>query len=162
MHQSIKDLFQVEIEAVKFKTPSFFFGPLANTMIKAVSNALRLPIIVFSSALHYPVVYTTPRVCHVSIPLYVAFNQAGPGHYSALSFRSDEKEHKMSKSKRCILLKKKYTSVAHCSCLAANISCSLSCLCFNCNNPNGVRPAKTRHPKVKRIRRKHECTFFLF
>ena len=78
--------YSVEAEAAKFKETSYFFGPLANTMIKAVSNAFSLPIIVFSSALHYPVVYTTPRVCHVSIPLYVAFNQAGAGHYSALSF----------------------------------------------------------------------------
>ena len=84
--------YSVEAEAAKFKETSYFFGPLANTMIKAVSNAFSLPIIVFSSALHYPVVYTTPRVCHVSIPLYVAFNQAGAGHYSALSFQCDEKE----------------------------------------------------------------------
>ncbi len=59
-------------------------------MIKAVSNALSLPIIVFSSGLHYPVVYTTPRDCQVSIPLYVAFNQAGAGHYSAVSFCNEE------------------------------------------------------------------------
>ena len=83
--------YSVEAEATKFKE-TYFFGPLANTMIKAISNAFSLPIIVFSSALHYPVVYTTPRVCHVSIPLYVAFNQAGTGHYSALSFQCDEKE----------------------------------------------------------------------
>ena len=51
--------------------------------------------------------------------------------------------------------KKNTHLLVRCSCLAANKSCFLSCLCFNCGNPNGVRPAKTHHPKVKRIRRKH-------
>ena len=170
--------YSVEIEAAKFIDESYFFGPLANTMIKAVSNALGLPIIVFSSALHYPIVYTTPRVCQVSIPLYVAFNQAGAGHYSALSFRDDEKDNpkvcipsttsasslsrcacghkdKTSESKRCIPVKTKYTSVVRCSCLAADKSCNSSCLCFNCSNPNGVRPEKHRHSKQTRIRQKH-------
>ncbi len=56
-------------------------------MVPAVSNALGLPVIVFSSAHHHPLIYTTPRVCNASIPLYVAFNQANAGHYDAVTFR---------------------------------------------------------------------------
>ena len=55
--------YTVQIEADKFKQTSYFYGPLADTMVKALSNALNIPIIVFSSALHYPVVYTIPRIC---------------------------------------------------------------------------------------------------
>ena len=55
-------------------------------MVLAVSNALGLPVIIFSSAYHYPLIYITPRFCKISVPLYVAFNQAGTGHYDAVTF----------------------------------------------------------------------------
>ena len=57
--------YSVEAEAAKFKE-TYFFGPLANTMIKAISNAFSLPIIVFSSALHYPL--STPPLEFVMCP----------------------------------------------------------------------------------------------
>lgn len=128
-------------------------------MIKAISNSLGVSIIVLSSTLHYPIVYTTPRVCKVSVPVYVALNQSGSGHYSALSFQQektvttsplaisgpsteealppDEDLHvkctcghseKLGIKQRCIPIKKKYTSIVRCSCLAANKSCSVSCI----------------------------------
>ena len=167
--------YDVETEAAKFKETSYFFGPLGNTMIKAVSNILSIPIIVFSSALHYPVVYTTPRICHSPIPLYLAFNQSGAGHYSALSFQQNKErstngqevktknsrrctcgqKDKSSTSRRCVPLQSKYTSVVRCSCLASNKSCNSSCLCHNCSNPNGPRPPKPRHPTQKRMRQNH-------
>ena len=39
----------VEEEAPKFMQSSFYHGELANTMVLAVSNALEIPIVVFSS-----------------------------------------------------------------------------------------------------------------
>ena len=47
----------VSQEAQKFLQQGHFHGPLGNTMVLALSNALGLPIIVFSSAYHYPVLY---------------------------------------------------------------------------------------------------------
>ena len=76
---------KVTEEAPMFLLPGHFFGPLGNTMVVAISNALGLPIIVFSSASHYPVINIAPQVCKVSIPLYIAFNQSGAGHYDAVS-----------------------------------------------------------------------------
>ena len=75
-------------EAEKFKSQGYFFGPLGNTMVRAVSNALGLSIVMFSSAHHYPVVYTIPRICNASVPLFVAFNQADAGHYDAVTLKS--------------------------------------------------------------------------
>ena len=54
-------------------------------MVVAISNALGLPIIVFPSASHYPVINIAPRVCRVSIPLFV-HSFLSPGHYDAVSF----------------------------------------------------------------------------
>lgn len=65
-----------------------FFGPLGNTMVVAISNALELPIIILSSASHYSVISIAPRVCGASLPLHVSFNQSGPCHYDAVSFKT--------------------------------------------------------------------------
>ena len=54
--------FSVQEEAVNFKQQGYFFGPLGNTMVLAVLNALGLPVIIFSSAHHYPLIYITPEI----------------------------------------------------------------------------------------------------
>ena len=41
-------------EAPKFLHPGYFHGPLANTMVTAISNVLSIPVIIFLSALHHP------------------------------------------------------------------------------------------------------------
>ena len=69
----------VREEAPMFLQQGHFFGPLGNTIVVAISNALGLPIIIFSSASHYPVINSAPRVCRASLLLYVAFNQTGAG-----------------------------------------------------------------------------------
>ena len=48
-----------------------------------------LPVIVFSSASHYPVINITPRECRAPIPLHVAFNQSSAGYYNAVTFKND-------------------------------------------------------------------------
>ena len=75
-------------EAPKFLQPGYFHGPLANTRVTAISNVLNISIIIFSSALHHPIIYILPRKCTVSAPLYAAFNQHGEGHYDAITFQN--------------------------------------------------------------------------
>ena len=77
-------------EAPKFLQEGYFFAPMGNTMVLAVSNALDIPVVIFSSANHYPIINVTPRVCKVPVPLFVAFNQAGAGHYDAIAFKGDQ------------------------------------------------------------------------
>ena len=151
-------------------------------MVRAVSNALGLPIVMFSSAHHYPVVYTIPRICNASVPLFVAFNQADAGHYDAVTLKSvpdtgtniatqsshrstQEVDHNRctcgqkgkhySTVKRCIPVQKKYTSIILCPCLAANRPCSSSCICNSCNNPNGIRPCTSTSIARPRQRQRH-------
>ena len=157
----------VESEAQKFSQLGYFFGPLGNTMILAVSNALQLPIVVFSSAHHLPVVYTTPRVCKTSISLFVAFNQANAGHYDAVTLKgfshhtpptSPKRKKKCTCGKtqqpamkqHCIEIQKKYTSMILCPCLTAKQPCSTSCICKNCNNPHGSKSQKSKMQERKR------------
>ena len=47
----------VEEEAPTFLSDGYYYGELANAMLLAISNALEIPIIVFSSALHHHFVY---------------------------------------------------------------------------------------------------------
>ena len=51
-------------------------------------------------------------------------------------------------------MKKKYTSVILCPCLASSRPCTSECICNNCNNPNGARPSASQIPQ-KRRRQKH-------
>ena len=96
--------YTVADEAPQFLQQGYFYGPLGNTMVLAISNALGLPIIVFSSANHYLVINIAPRVCRAPIPLYVAFNQSGAGHYDAVSIPATS----MS-SNKCAPVKKQQT-----------------------------------------------------
>ena len=163
-------------EAPMFLQQGHFFGPLGNTMVLAISNALGLPIIIFSSASHYPIINIAPRVCRASLPLYVAFNQTGAGRYDAVSFKSytptpsdispppQQPEGKTKTSRcscgkhystaeRCTIMQFKYTASIRCPCLLAGHRCTSLCACRNCANPKGTRPNVTT--TVKEQRKKH-------
>ena len=133
----VGDSCDVKEEAQKFMNRGYFFGPLGDTMVLAVANALGIQVIIFSSAHHYPLIYITPRVCKTSIPLYVAFNQGGPGHYDAVIAStcgptpSPPMTHTPSRrctcghnlkhystTKKCTAIEKRYTSIVLCPCLA--------------------------------------------
>ena len=45
---------------------------MGNTILLALSNTLGLPIVIFYSALHYPIIHVSPRVCRAAIPLCIA------------------------------------------------------------------------------------------
>lgn len=169
----------VKEEAPTFLKQGHFFGPLGNTMVVAISNALGLPIIIFSSASHYPVINIAPRVCKASLLLYVAFNQSGAGHYDAVSFKHHTplpsnittpshpprgeintsrctcgKGNKhYSTTQCCAILQFKYTTSIHCPCLIAGHPCTSACSCHNCANPKGIRPSI--NSRVREPRKKH-------
>ena len=65
----------------KVLEPGIFDYELGNSVLLALTNALKIPI-VFSSINSYPVIPLIPRVSPlISVPLYAAFNQSGKGHY---------------------------------------------------------------------------------
>ena len=141
-------------------------------MVVTISNALGLPVIVFSSASHYPIINITPCA---AIPLYVAFNQVGASHYDTVCFNEDihptstsshpERTSRVSNctcgrvdkhnsvTKQCTLLKFKYTTTIRCPCLSAGRPCTSLCTCHNCGNSKGVKPVNSTG-KIRR-RNKH-------
>ena len=162
-----------EDEAPKFLSDGFYHGELANAMILAISNALEIPVIVYSSALHHPFVYISPRSLKVTYPLHVAFLQYGPGHYNGISKSDTCKNDAMvspcsslhtmkcncgvrnmgdSDEDHCVPLTRKYSTFVRCPCLRAGSGCSEACRCKNCNNPLGKHQQQSSFTKVCRQR----------
>ena len=73
----------VQQEAKKFSESGYFFGDLADTIVLALSNLLGLPLIIFTSNIHQPIISITPRHIRAASPLFLVFNEAGAGHYDA-------------------------------------------------------------------------------
>ena len=84
-------------EIKKFIQNGYFFSDLGDIVVLAMANVLNIPILAFSSMLHYPQILTNPRhseipilLCiafnHSEIPilLCIAFNHYGAGHYDAV------------------------------------------------------------------------------
>ena len=72
--------------AQQFIQRGVFDYELWNSMLLALSNALKCPIVIFSSNDTYPVIPLIPREAPLSaVPIYVAFNQTGKGHYNAIN-----------------------------------------------------------------------------
>ena len=76
-------LAQLENEAACFLESGEFAGELGDLVIAALSNVLQSPIVVFTSIHHLPVLVITPS--HQAMinpsPIYLTYNQEGPGHY---------------------------------------------------------------------------------
>ena len=78
-------------EATKFLQTGYFYGDLADTIVVALSNLLGLAFIVFTSSIGQPVITIAPRQLKVPIPVHLAFNQSGAGHYDgAVLYDADQ------------------------------------------------------------------------
>ena len=148
----------IEKEAPKFLVPGYFHGDLADTMLTSLSNVLQTPIIVFSSIACHPFFCVTPNTQTIPLPLMVAFNQAGAGHYDGVISKdkgqSDQSttentansvtcvcgKNSSTNKTHCHEIKHKYTTSVRCACLKNGTSCKVNCRCKNCENPCGQRP----------------------
>ena len=125
----------IEDEAPKFLVPGYFHGDLADTMLTALSNALQTPIIVFSSIACHPYFCLTPRTQPIPVPLMLAFNQSGAGHYDGVvanpttipsatdSVRCGCGKNDTSGQTHCHEQGSKYTTNIHCVCVKAGVGC---------------------------------------
>ena len=139
----------IEDEAPKFLVPGYFHGDLADTMLTALSNALQTPIIVFSSIACHPYFCLTPRTQTIPVPLMLAFNQSGAGHYDGVvaklttipsatdPVRCGCGKNDTSGQTHCHEQGSKYTTNIRCVCVKAGVGCSERCRCKNCTNPCG-------------------------
>lgn len=91
-----------EETALSFLNHGTFDCELGNSVLLALCNALKIPIVIYSSINSYPIIPLIPRENPLSnVPIYVAFNQSGKGHYDAVtavnsqsSFSEKKKEDK--------------------------------------------------------------------
>ncbi|KAJ7353725.1 hypothetical protein OS493_032595 [Desmophyllum pertusum] len=79
-----------EKEAKLFLNDGHFATDLGNAMPLAMANALKLPIVVFTQMENLPVLPITPRETIKCMPILVAFDQSGPGHYDAVEMSSSK------------------------------------------------------------------------
>lgn len=159
-----------------------FLGELGNTIPLNLCNALGLPVVVLSSAMHHPLINITLIYIRVPIPLFVAYNQYGAGHYDALVVSNTAGRHQelqvpstpvlptevskctcgkndKSGEAHCQPHEMKYTSVTRCQCYANKRTCTHLCKCKNCSNPFGSRPMVADiTPARKRPKQQWQCT----
>lgn len=155
----------MEDEAQKFLISGNYYGDLADIMLNGLSNALRAPIIVFTSTAHHPFLCLTPQrqEQRILIPIVVAFTQFGPGHYDGVVPRTTGNDPEIEKLKckcgkndnkggsHCQEIQSKYTTTCRCPCKKNNSECTTACRCKNCKNPHGQRSIEDV-PKRKRFK----------
>ena len=74
-----------EETAKNFEQDGFFDCELENAVNLALANVLRTSLVAFTSLENYPILTIFPKNDPVSnVPVYLAFEQIGPGHYDAV------------------------------------------------------------------------------
>ena len=155
-------------EAPAFLQSGQFNLELGNTMPLAMTHVLGIPIIIISSLENHGIIRVDPETPITSLPLVLAFNQYGAGHYDGVKDISREDAVKPVKC-RCGINKKSKSPVScvsvvgqyssRCKCFNSRKQCSSACGCVNCDNPHGKKPQPaTIAIGKKRVRQHHELT----
>ena len=163
----------IQEEAIKFMQSGYFFGKLADTIVLALSNLLGLPFIVFTSSIYQPVITITPRHLKIPIPVYLAFNQSGAGHYNDVVLCDDDQIQPLvlpltsngadagkgpcscgnkTDTSHCHPVASKYTTITCCTCCKEGKPCTNLCRCKTCNNPFGKKFPTTDSMQTSRKR----------
>ena len=71
--------------ANNFENRGFFDCELGNATPLALANTLQVPLVIISSIENFPVIPINPRETPLTdIPLYIAYQRVGAGHYDAM------------------------------------------------------------------------------
>ena len=155
-------------EADKFMYSGYYHGELADTMPKALSNALDLIIVVVTSIKDMPIMNIVPRRVAVPVLLFVAFNQFGPGHYDGLTIKTDNEDKESDTPKQieityctcgkndrkgstyCHPKTRRYSTTCLCPCYNNKRGCSENCKCKFCENTFGKRDVDKSLPGARK------------
>ena len=166
-------------EAKAFLVDGHFATDLGNSMPLAMANVLCLPIVVFAQMENLPVLPISPRDCIQCMPIFVAFDQSGVGHYDAVTQithsepsceveKTDELQNKhefcrcgqgAKKNEKDIVSCDQFKE--RCKCFQRVRSCTDKCQCLGCENPYGKKiyqEQKTRSSTGTRKRRPAQMT----
>ena len=174
-YQSFLSSAQLLTEAPRFLQRGVHCGELGDLVITAMANALKIPIVVFTSAPNFPLTTVMPTysMAATSEPIYVALTQCGAGHFDSVMPKcstpsdsqsidesQDENDVRMfctcgrkkyAKSKACTSTENGYQT--RCPCHKASRPCTHLCKCRHCRNELGKIPKPdTGMPKAKRMR----------
>ena len=91
-YQSFLGPTQIADEALRFLQPGVHGGELGDLVVIAMTNALCIPIMVFTSATNFPVATILPtyNVAATAEPIKVALTQCGSGHFDAVQMMTTE------------------------------------------------------------------------
>ena len=70
-------------EIERFKTDGHFASDIGDICAKACANLLRVPIIVITALPNVPSIPFLPKHFITAVPMYLAYDHSGPGHYDA-------------------------------------------------------------------------------
>ena len=87
-------------EAKAFLQDGYFASELGNSMPLAASNALRIPIVIFTEMVNFPVLPVCPRERTLSDnPIYLVYDMEFAGHYDGIHQKSTpQQEEQIQKS----------------------------------------------------------------
>lgn len=160
----------IQVEADRFLQDGFFDAELGNLMISSLSNFLGTPIIVFTSIRDVPLLHFAPKEPVVQVPILVAYNQSGLGHYDSVAF-VENSSHNTSVTQNCMklyscscgkndhiqqsrcVMSSSYSS--RCPCLKAKSKCTTKCNCRGCQNPYGKDQTTLQPIKCSKKRKRH-------
>lgn len=146
-----------ETEARLFLNDGHFATQLGNSMPLVMANVLKHPVVVVTEMENLPVLPVTPRESIQCLPIFVAFDQSGAGHYDAVvqipRFEPSSEVQKPTVEKtesnccRCgqgVKKKEKGNTSCdqfkkRCKCFQALKGCTEKCQCLGCENPHGKK-----------------------
>lgn len=146
-----------EREASLFLNDGHFAAQLGNSMSLAMANVLQLPIVVITQMENFPVIPITPRESLQCLPIFIAFDHTGAGHYDAVMQNpapklptstpqeASDPQQVCSDGCRCGQGAKKRETVItscdqfkkRCKCFQGVVGCTKKCQCLGCENPYG-------------------------
>jgi len=162
-------------EAKAFLNDGHFATELGNSMPLAMANVLCLPIVFMTLMENLPVLPITPRECIQCMPIFIAFDQSGAGHYDAVSQmqHSDsslevEKCNEMCNKNECCRCgqgakKNEKDTVScdqfkkRCKCFQGVRGCTDKCQCLGCENPYGKKINQEPKQRVSTGKRKRRA-----
>jgi hypothetical protein len=134
--------------AESYLTSGEFGGDVGDLMVLTLANVLNYPITIFTSIPDMPLLCITPQnggpgaSC---LPLFLTFNQNGPGHYDYAVHIDSLLKCPREKVLKCTCGRKrgykgKACSTPRCKCVTSSTGCTSLCSCKCCTNSHGIRP----------------------
>ena len=132
-----------------FLQDGYFSGDAGDLMVLTLANILLIPVTIFTSIENMPVLCVLPTSGPTvsSQPIFLAYNQDGPGHYDCATqcVSTKASESKTSVITKCSCGRKPNHKVLpctnlRCNCYRSKVKCTSACICKACANEFGVRP----------------------